>query len=234
MEAERHKLESTTYTVDARGREVYVHLLAGSFTIPTYMANVDPVEFRRDSLWDGPSAGLFVSGVVVDIKIDVWADLIIASEEVEETLDRAQIVRPARHVIGEGHTRRTVHEILGAGGYSQSLRFGETYNDPGAWSSYPPHSFDAKPELASKFQEKFFYFMSPRHGWALQVLDGVYSDGKRVNETVRVTSGSQLMIPLGRHPLVGGPDTKVMYVWAYVSPESKIYSRWAEDVGSYE
>ena len=135
--------------------------------------------------------------------------------------------------IGQGNYKRTVRVILGGNGPAKRLRGGETINDKGQWSSWPRHSFDDHPELAKEFEEFFLYFTNPKDGYALQRADGTFSDGEFREQTRLVRNGDYAILPLGDHPIVAAPDTKVLYVWFYISPIPKIYPKWAEDHGEY-
>jgi 5-deoxy-glucuronate isomerase len=135
--------------------------------------------------------------------------------------------------IGQGNYKRTVRVILGGNGPAKRLRGGETINDKGQWSSWPRHSFDDHPELAKEFEEFFLYFTNPKDGYALQRADGTFSDGEFREQTQLVRNGDYAILPLGDHPIVAAPDTKVLYVWFYISPIPKIYPKWAEDHGEY-
>ena len=135
--------------------------------------------------------------------------------------------------IGEGNFKRKVRVILDGEGPSQRLRGGETINEAGQWSSWPRHSFDNNPELADQFEEFFMYFTLPKEGYGLQRCDGTFVDGKYREQTMLVKNGDFAILPLGDHPIVSSPDTRLLYVWYYISPIPKIYPKWAEDHGQY-
>ena len=146
------------------------------------------------------------------------------------------VIRPQDvqvHKIGEDHYQRTVREVIGGEGPALRLRAGETLNPIGLWSSWPHHDFDADPKLAPKFEEVFLYFTKPRSGWGLQRRAGLYSNLQSVDDCIVVRNGDAAILPLGEHPIVAGVDSSVLYVWFYVSPIVKLYSKWAEDLGGY-
>ena len=147
------------------------------------------------------------------------------------TLIRPQDVQV--HTIGEGHYLRTVREVIGGEGPAHRLRAGETMNPIGLWSSWPHHDFDATTRLAPQFEEVFLYFTKPPNGWGMQRRKGFYSDLTRADDVLVVRNGDAAILPLGDHPIVAGVDSQVLYVWFYVSPIPKIYSKWAEDLGGY-
>jgi len=135
--------------------------------------------------------------------------------------------------IGEGNYKRKVRVMLGGNGPAARLRGGETINEPGQWSSWPRHSFDNQSELANQFEEFFMYFTLPKEGYALQRCDGHFVDEEFREQTMLVRNGDYAVLPLGDHPIVAAPDSKVLYVWFYISPIPKIYPKWAEDHGEY-
>lgn len=155
------------------------------------------------------------------------------SKTPHDTTWRSHPVWPKVHKIGDGNCQRTVYEILGADGPSRHLRCGETVNQRGGWSSYPPHSFDMDETNAPQFEEVFVAFTRPRNGYALMRRKGKYWDGTDADDVAIIRSGEMLSAPLGSHPIVGAPNTEVMYVWFYISPVSKQYGKWAEDCGTY-
>jgi 5-deoxy-glucuronate isomerase len=154
-----------------------------------------------------------------------------------EGVDRVPVlIRPEDvrvHQIGEGHAERSVREVIGGEGFAQRLRAGETVNPVGKWSSWPHHDFDADPELAGRFEEVFIYFTKPRYGWGIQKRTGLYCDLREVDDVQVFRNGDAMVMPLGDHPVVAGVDSEILYVWFYISPIPKVYSRWAEDVGGY-
>ena len=54
-----------------------------------------------------------------------------------------------------------------------------------------------------------------------------------VDDVIVVRNGDAAILPLGNHPVVAGVDSQLLYVWFYISPIPKVYSKWAEDVGGY-
>ena len=92
--------------------------------------------------------------------------------------------------LGKDNFKRTVRvTILGGNGPAKRLRGGETINDKGQWSSWPRHSFDDHPELASKnLKNSFCILLIQRMEYALQRADGTFSDGEFREQTQLVRS----------------------------------------------
>ena len=187
---------------------------------------------KPDSILIGPQTDFDI--ICTSESVDILMPKVVLHDE---SLEYNPVVVKSNNVqvyeIGQSNFKRTVRVILGGNGPAKRLRGGETINDKGQWSSWPRHSFDDHPELAKEFEEFFLYFTNPKDGYALQRADGTFSDGEFREQTQLVRNGDYAILPLGDHPIVAAPDTKVLYVWFYISPIPKIYPKWAEDHGEY-
>ena len=211
-----------TYSLDVLTPEAYIHPLIGEAQF-----NERTIGGRKN-VFEKPGLGMLVGPGEYNITCKTYGfDCIVAYAAGNQMpRERAQAVAGCEtHIIGKGAARREVREILGHDGYSHRLRVGETVNRRGGWSSWPPHSFDKDPANASKFEEVFYYFTDPKDGVAFQVQG---------NKIEPVLTGTEREIELGYHPVVGAPGVKLLYVWFYLSPEDKIYPRFAEDLGGYK
>lgn len=224
------------------GREVLLHILVGQCTIQasggwgrqTFKQlgeRADVFSGLPTSLLLGPRTKYTVTPVTRTIDIAVASLPVARGRRGAPTVIRPPDV--AVHTIGEAHYLRTVREVIGGEGPAIRLRAGETINPIGLWSSWPHHDFDADATLAPQFEEVFLYFTKPRSGWGLQRREGLYSHLQRVDDVIVVRNGDAAVLPLGEHPLVAGVDSQVLYVWFYMSPIPKLYSKWAEDLGGY-
>lgn len=233
LQVERLRLEADFTLPPQPGYERYIHPLVGNGRIVTEEADY---EIRgRSSVFAPPGAGVLFRDDKPVLIVPVGPlDLLVASVPSTARQTAPEMVTPKTHEIGEGNAKRIVYEILGGDGPSQRLRCGETVNQRGGWSSWPPHSFDYDLTRYAEFEEVFVPFMRPRDGYAILRLDGMYHDGVSVNGSSVLRSGEMIQVPLGKHPIVGSPETELMYVWFYISPSPKVYSRWAEDVGQYQ
>ena len=226
-----------------QNEELLLEILIGSCDITTTLHG-DVKKFtnlgNRKNVFDSKPDSILI-GPQTDFDITCTsesADILMPKVVLhDESLEYNPVVVKSNNVqvyeIGLGNFKRTVRVILGGNGPAKRLRGGETINDKGQWSSWPRHSFDDHPELAKEFEEFFLYFTNPKDGYALQRADGTFSDGEFREQTQLVRNGDYAILPLGDHPIVAAPDTKVLYVWFYISPIPKIYPRWAEDHGEY-
>jgi len=240
----RLRLESTAaaYRGDTGVRETVLHVLVGRCAIkaegPWGRRLLDGLGERTDLFSGLPTTVVLGPDTTYTVTpLTRTVDIAVASVPANEpTGGPPAIVRPADvrvHEIGEAHFHRTVREVIGGEGPAARLRAGETINPAGLWSSWPHHDFDANPALAPEFEEVFLYFTKPRNGWAMQRRQGLYSTRDAVDDVLVMHNGDAAVLPLGDHPVVAGVDSQVLYIWFYVSPIPKVYSKWAEDLGGY-
>jgi len=117
-------------------------------------------------------------------------------------------------VVGEGNAQRDVYHFLKPSGPAPQLRLGITkHRGTGTWSSLP-HDFELN--LEPGFEEVFFYLISGGNQRAIQVGEGMWQNGERVQATWFVHDHSFGTVPMGYHPVVGEPGVSVNYVWVYV------------------
>lgn len=229
LSTKRYKLEPGHRAVVEVIGEGYLHPLVGAGEC------CDVRLGGRRTVFDPPPPGLLLgSGDYMVTALDKPFDFIVSCAHEAKSEGVKSIHPTEEHQIGTGTRRRTVRVILGHGGSAQRLRVGETVNRRGGWSSWPPHSFDRDPANVSRFEERFYCFTDPKDGDAYLVRKGVFRNGNEINDIERIKSGVCIDIPLGYHPIVAGPGTRLMYFWAYVSPEDKQYPQWAEDLNAYK
>lgn len=100
---------------------------------------------------------------------------------------------------GSGADERLVRTSIAEG----PLICGETINEPGRWSSWPPHRHEQ--------EEVYLYRFDPAHGFGVQVR--VSEDGEEERAAV-VRDGHAERIRSGYHPVVAAPGTRMYYLWA--------------------
>ena len=67
-----------------------------------------------------------------------------------------------------------------------------------------------------------FNLLKNKPSQANQVGKGVWHNFKKVDSAWKVNNKSFSQIPMGYHPVVGLPNVKVSYIWAYLAK----YKRW--------
>ena len=114
--------------------------------------------------------------------------------------------------------------------HAQRLIVGETFNEPGQWSSFPPHKHDGtdgEPAL-----EEVYYFRFDRpDGFGFQ---GLY-DADGDERAVFLRHGAVVGIPRRLSPGVRGAGYRLYYLWALVGTERRLAMyedpahRWLHD-----
>jgi 5-deoxy-D-glucuronate isomerase len=105
--------------------------------------------------------------------------------------------------------RREVHDLFVRDPYGRRLMVGETFNDAGNWSSYPPHKHDGR-DGEPVLEEVYYYRVDPADGFGLQVQ--YTADGEHATHQVR--DGDLVLLPYGYHPACAPPGYWLYYLWA--------------------
>jgi 5-deoxy-glucuronate isomerase len=119
---------------------------------------------------------------------------------------------------GRDRWRREVRDILVAGYDDRVDRLvvGETINEPGEWSGYPPHKHDHASTEESVFEEIYHYRVRPAQGFGVQLHYGSRVEPHDAAYIVR--DGDTFAIPDGYHPLSAAGGYQVYYLWCMAGP----------------
>jgi len=137
-----------------------------------------------------------------------------------EAIDPSAVVE---RVVGEGTYERKVRTIVGEDFPAEKLLVGETINQAGKWSSYPPHRHE-KDDLPHevKLEEVYYYKLENPAGFGLQ---RIYTDDGRIDETHTVRDGDLCVLPRGYHPVAATPNSRLYYFWALAGKNRKMRVR---------
>ncbi|MBH8602825.1 5-deoxy-glucuronate isomerase [Thermoactinomyces sp. CICC 10522] len=125
------------------------------------------------------------------------------------------LVEPEEIVVhhrGKETWKREVHDIIADNGEGrvQRIVLGETYGEPGGWSSYPPHKHDENSETEVKMEEIYYFQMEPQQGFGVQL---VYTEDGEVNESFIIRHGDAVALHKGYHPVAAAGGYKIYYLW---------------------
>jgi 5-deoxy-glucuronate isomerase len=113
--------------------------------------------------------------------------------------------------VGKDCWKRRVVDIVDIEVNAQRLIVGETYNESGCWSSFPPHKHDTYiPGIEAKMEEIYLFIVDPPEGFGMQRL---YSELNEFDISLSVESYDVVAIPSGYHPVVSIPGYKLYYLW---------------------
>lgn len=127
--------------------------------------------------------------------------------------------------VGKTVSRRKVHTIFHGPRkpFSSRLIVGETMNEPGKWSSFPPHKHALeRPPRETRYEEIYFFKVVPRDRFGLmRVYDG------QTDEAYAIHDEDAVIVTDGYHPLCAAPDTQLYYLWV-------LYGRNKELINAYD
>jgi 5-deoxy-glucuronate isomerase len=191
--------------------------------------------------WDVARSGVFTDRAV-SLLLPPRVELTVhADTELEALLTSAPappggeavLIGPSDVVVqnrGRDLYRREVHNLFVGDPHARRLSVGETYNDTGNWSSYPPHKHDGR-DGELRLEEMYYYRVDPPTGFGLHVQ--YTADGEAVTHQVR--DGDLVLIPYGYHSVAAPPGYRVYYLWAIAGDERKLAvfedpaHRWVHD-----
>jgi 5-deoxy-glucuronate isomerase len=177
---------------------------------------------ERKSVFDGQATAVYIPpGVRHRVSTDGFVEVAVFRAPAHRGGEEAYLVRPEEVQAvdrGRDNWRREVHDIIDETRPAKKLIVGETFNDPGAWSSYPPHKHDVQDSPREvRLQEIYHYRVQPESGFGLQRL---YSPERSFDETFTVQDGDSFLVPFGYHPVVAAAGYQLYYLWA-LSGESR-------------
>jgi 5-deoxy-glucuronate isomerase len=131
--------------------------------------------------------------------------------------------------IGKPSWTRTVHTHIADNIDAAHLIVGETVNEPGQWSSSPPHKHDRlAPPSEVPMEEVYFFQVDPAAGFGFMRVYTAPGDSEPFDCAFTVEDGDTVLIPRGYHPVVAFPGYTLNYTWA-LAGEGRTYGAWSDD-----
>ena len=199
------------------GQEGALVLIEGDATFDGVPAHRTSVFDQRATAVYLPSGSSVVAGATRDAEIVFTTTL---GYDLEDIGEEPMVVYPDGVVVhprGQPGWQRDVHDVIADTVPARHLLVGETFNEPGQWSSFPPHKHDGvdgEPQL----EEVYYYRFDHPDGFGFQ---GLYeADG--VAEAVFLRHGSVVGIPRGYHPVCAAPGYRLYYLWALVGDQRQL------------
>jgi len=122
--------------------------------------------------------------------------------------------------IGKGSYRRKVHTIFerSQNKIDSNLIVGETYNEGGKWSSYPPHKHAVeKPPYETRYEEIYFFKIVPHNRFGyVRVYDA------KTDNSITVCNDDAVIVTDGYHPVCALPHTQLYYFWVLYGKNKKL------------
>ncbi|HYM12183.1 MAG TPA: 5-deoxy-glucuronate isomerase [Bryobacterales bacterium] len=141
-------------------------------------------------------------------------------------ISREQVVSKQ---VGKPSWLRTVHTHIADNVDAARLIVGETVNEPGNWSSSPPHKHDRHaPPSEVPMEEVYFFQVEPRGGFGYMRVYTDPADPQPFDCAYTVEDGDTVVIPRGYHPVAAFPGYTLNYTWA-LAGEGRTYGAWSDD-----
>ncbi len=200
------------YRSETAARECCLVLLSGVGTLRSSEGDFGEVG-KRAHVFDGPAHVIYLPPrteweLAARTPIEVAVALAPALGK-----HRAGQVRPEEIEIeerGDGNASRLIHHLLKPEFPAEKLMLVEVFTPSGNWSSYPPHKHDEhRPPQEHDLEEVYYYRIDRPEGFAIQ---RVYTEDRRVDETITVKDGEVVLVREGYHPVVAAPGCTVYYL----------------------
>lgn len=221
--------ELTSYAFNTGEEEVAIHSYGGPVrisargdwgewtgAIPARTALTEPtpmayVSAGSEVIISGPAGHLVIAGA-------------LGNREVQPMLAAA-----VPKTVGKDNWVRTVYTHIGETVPARHLICGETVNEPGGWSSCPPHKHDTFHAPSEVPMEEVYYFETdPPQGFGFIRLYTRDNDSAPFDIAYAVESGDTVLIPRGYHPVAACPAYRLTYSW-FLAGEGRVYGAWSDD-----
>lgn len=125
---------------------------------------------------------------------------------------------------GTGVWHRDVITTFTPDDVTTNLIGGETYSPPGLWSGTPLHVHD-KDDLAhgqSDHEEVYYHLARVTDGpWGAYGVQMLF-DNQGLDKSYTIHNRSAVAIPGAAHPVVAGPASDMLYIWALAGTSDKL------------
>jgi 5-deoxy-glucuronate isomerase len=211
----RRFLAGESFSIGSERSEQVLTLLAGKLQVSGPVS----ATLTRRSVFEDPPVAVYVGrGQRATILAKKAGELVIV-ECATQKPGSVHIVRPTgQEERGKEGFRRTVYNLIDEQFPARRLLVGETFNQPGNWSSFPPHKHDRVARGERRLQEVYFFKVQPETGFGLMRL----YDYKKLDETYTVRNNDVVWIPRGYHPVSAMPGHSLYYLWALAGDGRKL------------
>ena len=216
--------QNQVYEAATNGYETTLVILTGNVSVESE-GNTWTNLGGRKSVFDGKATAVYIpcqSSYKITAETD--AKVAVCKVKAEEKYEPF-VVYPEDIAVnerGKESWQRIVHDIIVENDYKGKVQrtvLGETFNNPGNWSGYPPHKHDGEfaPEEPN-LEEIYHYQVNPEQGFGVQFL---YTKDGEIDEAYRITPGDSFAIDKGYHPVGAAGGYQVYYLWFMAGPSGR-------------
>ena len=201
-----------SYSLNTEEKELVLILLGGKSDITVEERTYSDLS-RKGIFEESATTLLIPRRKCVDINAKDKVQLALAFAPAEKD-HKVLFVPPSevkRNIVGKGQFSRQVVDIIDSNCEAERLVVGETFNEIGKWSGYPPHKHDIDnyPE-ETNLEEIYFYRVDPPQGFGFQ---RIYTDDRSLDEAYAVEDGDTVITPKGYHTVAAAPGYRLYYLW---------------------
>lgn len=206
----------------SRDEEAVAVILSGACTVRADgQGNSIEEAIRREGVFSGkPTAAYLPSNCRFEIAASQPTQVAVCWSAHAEGAGQIALVRPddvSTRMVGDHVWKRKIYDILGSNVPAKRLLVGETFNEPGNWSSYPPHKHDVDAMPDEVKQEEVYHFrVNPPQGFGFQ---RIYTADGSLDQAFAIRDGDTVVIPRGYHPVAAAPGYSVYYLWMIAGSE---------------
>lgn len=201
-----------TFTETTAGREVAIVLFGGVCAVESSAGNFPSVGGRANVFGGLPHTLYLPVETHYTLTAETACDIAFCYSKAEQH-HPAALVRPEDvrvEIRGGSNATRQINHMIQPAFAAHRILVCEVYTPGGNWSSYPPHKHDVhNPPDEVDLEEIYYYRIDRPEGYAIQ---RVYTDDKRIDETITVRDGELVLVPEGYHPVVAAHGYNVYYL----------------------
>ncbi|WP_027724812.1 5-deoxy-glucuronate isomerase [Tuberibacillus calidus] len=179
----------------------------------------------RKTVFDGKGTAIYVP-CQTEYKVVAESDVHIAvcKAKAEQKFEPF-VVKPDDVIVnhrGKESWTREVHDLIpdSLENKVQRIILGETFNEAGKWSSYPPHKHDVEnPPEEVYLEEIYYYQLDPEQGFGVQMH---YTEDGEIDDAFIVRHGDSFAINKGYHPVVAAGGYKLYYLWFLAGKSNRV------------
>ncbi len=194
------------------GRELCLVVLTGTVSVAVQGKYWQGIGGRQSVFEDcAPGAIYIPAGAIAEVVAEDNVELAVCSAPGHPDSCSARLIDVScmsQEIRGRGTNTRYVRNILPQTHAADSLLVVEVITPSGHWSSYPPHKHDRNiVPIESQLEETYYHRLDPPMGYVHQ---RVYTDDRRLDETLSAEDRDVVLVPEGYHP-VGVPHGYTSY-----------------------
>jgi len=208
----RKLAQGQRYDGETGGNELALVVLGGVCSVKSSRGEWPRIGGRK-SVFDGLPYTLYLplkTSFAVTAETD--CDLAFCYSRAEEE-HPARLVTPDEvgiEIRGGGNASRQINSMIPPNFPAHRLMVVEVFTPAGNWSSFPPHKHDVhNPPGEVDLEEIYYYRIERPEGFAIQK---VYTQDRRIDETLTVRDGELVLVPEGYHPVVAAHGYNVYYL----------------------